>query len=321
MLQSYCPSKKVRSCFEQATVFCSVLSITFCVYYGFLFDCPGVNLSFNFSSNRVFYFCVPCLYQRCFLFFAYLLFVFIFFNLLLTCLYPFVLCLVGSRRSSLNGFISGRGLCNLTALRKVDDVVDFFKCLCINFASRSFIVCWLNITTYIHVYIIYFFRYHVVVGQDVACCNTETFKQIWPRVVDVYKCKYIYIHIKKSVMENTSKLSLEQIKERMALYQGLQDRKRWRNRPYFYGKKPRIGKTNICKKKRTVRNRTQKIGCKSYPWLPWLTPCSSNFWVLVVIIHCHYFLMLKIFFRVCGVWVALPLRHKLPELQEFVGHG
>ena len=53
----------------------------------------------------------------------------------------------------------------------------------------------------------------------------------------------------------------------------------------------------------------------------WLTPCSCNFTVLVVIIHCHFFLMLKIFFWVCGVWVALPLHHKLPVVQEFVGHG
>lgn len=53
----------------------------------------------------------------------------------------------------------------------------------------------------------------------------------------------------------------------------------------------------------------------------WLTPCSCNFPVLVVIIHCHCFLMLKIFFRVCGVWVALPLHHKLLESREFVVEG
>ena len=44
----------------------------------------------------------------------------------------------------------------------------------------------------------------------------------------------------------------------------------------------------------------------------WLTPCSCNFGVLVVIIHCHFFKCSKFFFWVCGVWVALPINHK-PE--------
>ena len=68
------------------------------------------------------------------------------------------------------------------------------------------------------------------------CCNRKTFTEN-KFDLELYKCVFYLYAQNKRIMESTSDLSLEQIKERMKLYQRLQERKR-RNRPYFYGKKP-----------------------------------------------------------------------------------
>ena len=61
-----------------------------------------------------------------------------------------------------------------------------------------------------------------------------------------------------SIIENIDELSLDQIKEQMALYQRLYYRKKKETDPAFMERNRELGRQKYVRKKGTVRDRTQK---------------------------------------------------------------